>query len=267
LVGEFVATTFTKDAEQEEVSTRLDEDISRLREMVGDIKPALVVIDPITNYLGAVEMNKESEVRSRILMPLSNIAQTFDVCIMTIGHINRRDKDAPLLQRIMGAAAFGGVARDIFAVGPDSSCANKFAHVFGDGRNKSAVTLKYHTEAVKVAWDGLESEVVRVQWDGIALNADMDEAFNPLKLRERTNISEAADLIRALLKEGAKSTQTIEQALKDAGIECIGNLSRACRKAGGKPRKIKGKKDAGGEWYLPTPDQATFDQTQGVTNG
>ena len=89
-----------------------------LRSLVKEHNAAAVIIDPITNYLGSKEMNKEEQVRS-LLMPLAEqIAQPLNVCVITVGHLNKRGAEASILQRFMGAAAFGGVARQSFRVWP-----------------------------------------------------------------------------------------------------------------------------------------------------
>lgn len=257
LVFEFISTV-SRGEEVTDVTTALDRDVDELaahiksRDDVG-----LVVIDPITNYLGSKSMNKEDEMRGGILMPLSKMAQSFGVCVITVGHLNKRDKETALLQRLMGAAAFGGVARQVFMFGDDPEEDDKFAHVMGLGRATTAPPLKYKTKAVQVKWDGKESEVVKVEWCGPAENLDMDEVVNARKQRDKSASKEAGAFIKAFLYDGAKSTTVIEAALKDAGIECS-NFSRAAKRVA-RTRKIKGKGNAGSEWYLPTAEQIQFD--------
>lgn len=259
LVGKFVSTQITKDMTEAEVSVRLDEDMSRLQDMVADARPGMIVIDPITNYLGAVRMNREEEVRS-LLMPLANIAQEFDCCVITVGHTNRRDKEATVMQRIMGAAAFGGVARDVFVFGEDPENDEKYHHIFGELRNSTKPALKYHTEAVSTEW----GEVIRVVWDGEA-NVDLDQVINPPKQQDKKDSLKASEFIRDFCKSGAQPTKVIEDAMKDAGIECK-DFAYAARRFC-KSRQIKGKgKSAGWEWFLPTSEQIEFDTNRELTN-
>src|ERR1700686_2065854 len=92
---------------------------------------ALIVLDPITNYLGKQGMNKEEDIRGNISMPLKALAQERRVCVITVGHLNRRDKEATVLQRSMGAAALTGVPRKVFVFGndPEDDNDNQYAHV------------------------------------------------------------------------------------------------------------------------------------------
>src|ERR1700733_14026590 len=112
-----------------ELTPSLDSDCQRLEreiQRIGNV--ALVVIDPITNYLGSKKMNAEEQIRGGILMPLSVVARQHDCSIITVGHLNKRDKEASVLQRLMGCAAFVGVARDVFIFGPDPDEEDKYSH-------------------------------------------------------------------------------------------------------------------------------------------
>jgi hypothetical protein len=55
------------------VQTALAEDVDELEKVLdkkGDV--SLIVIDPVTNYLGGLSMNKENEMRD-LLMPLAEL--------------------------------------------------------------------------------------------------------------------------------------------------------------------------------------------------
>ena len=95
----------------------LDTDMKVLRDFLAD-HPAihLVVIDPISSYLGNKKMNEEQSVRS-VLTPLKNLADRFDVCVVAIMHLNKKvELDA--IHRIGGATAFTGVARIVWMCAP-----------------------------------------------------------------------------------------------------------------------------------------------------
>lgn len=255
-VFQFVST-IKRGEEEHDVSTALDRDVELLTQQIEQQQDVgLIIIDPITNYLGNKSMNKEDEMRGGILMPLATLAQSHNVCVVTVGHLNKRDKDASLLQRLMGAAAFGGVARQVFIFGNDPEDDDKFSHVMGLARATKTPPLKYKTSAVQVEWDGKSSEVVKVDWHGPA-TVDMDEVINAPKSREKSLSKEAQAFIKAFLRDGAKSTQAVEAALKEAGIECA-NWQRAAKRVA-KSRKIKGAKNAGWEWYLPAAEQDSIE--------
>jgi hypothetical protein len=241
-----------------ELTPSLDNDCQRLEQEIKRIgNVALVVIDPITNYLGTKKMNLEEEIRGGILMPLADVAKNNNCAIVTVGHLNKRGAEAGVLQRLMGAAAFGGVARDVFIFGPDPDDEDKYAHVMVETRNKSAPKLKYRTEAVKVEWGGKQSEVIRVNWCGIS-QADVDEVVNAPKQQEKTISGKAVALIAGMLRSGAKRKSEIDQALKENGIDpeklVWSRIKKRC-KAESRPLPGKG---GGWEWFISTK-QEQFD--------
>lgn len=249
-----------------ELTPSLDNDCQRLDAQIKAIgNVALVLIDPITNYLGSKKMNLEEEIRGGILMPLADVAKNNDCTIVTIGHLNKRGAEAGVLQRLMGCAAFVGVARDVFIFGPDPDEEDKYAHTMSEMRNKSAPQLKYRTEAVQVAWDGKESEVIRVKWCGVS-HADVDEVVTPPKQQDKTNTSRAVMLISGMLRSGAKRKAEIDQALKEEGIDPEKlQWSRVKSRCKADSRPLPGK-GAGWEWFISTKQEQIFDSTQGANN-
>jgi hypothetical protein len=249
-----------------EITPSLDADCQRLGKRIQEIGDvALVVIDPITNYLGTKKMNMEEEIRGGILMPLSLIARQHGCSIITVGHLNKRGNEAAVLQRLMGCAAFVGVARDVFIFGPDPDEEDKYAHTMSEMRNKSAPQLKYRTEAVEVAWDGKESEVIKVKWCGVS-HADVDEVVNAPKQQEKSITSKAVMLIAGMLRSGAKRKADIDQALKDNGIDPARlEFTRIRKRCKADVRPLSGK-GAGWEWFLPTSQEQIFDSKEATNN-
>jgi hypothetical protein len=257
-VHEFVSTV-TKDDETFDVATALDQDVKALEEVLKERNDiGLIVIDPVTNYLGRVRMNHEDELRPGLLMPLARLAQRFKVCVLTVGHLNK-SKDVQLLDRVMGARAFTAVARQTLFCSPDDSDESEFAHVMGFGRKTTTPGLKYRTVSQKFMWEGQESEVVLVEWGG-ASKQDIEASINaPAKKSEKSANKQVQVLVRTLLREGPKPSAMLEQAIKDAGIDCF-NWQRAAKGTPARTRQIQGKKHGGWEWFLTTPEQAEFDK-------
>jgi len=248
-----------------EITPSLDSDCQRLEKQIAQVgNVALIVIDPITNYLGRAKMNLEEEIRGGILMPLSQVAKNHHCSIVTVGHLNKRGSEATVLQRLMGCAAFSGVARDVFIFGPDPEDENKYAHIMSEIRNKSAPNLKYQTEVVKTEWDGKTSEVIRVKWCGVS-HAEVDDVVNAPKQQEKSITGKAVAIITGMLRSGAKRKADIDQALKENGITLeslkFDRIRKRCR---AETRPLPGK-NAGWEWFLATKQEQMFDD-QGATN-
>ena len=208
-------STITKEDSIVDVSTRLDSDLEELKKQIGSLPDVgMVVIDPITNYLGSKSMNKEEDIRS-ILMPISEqIAQALKVCVVTVGHLNKQGKDASTKQRVMGASAFVGVARQLIMFGEDpDETGKKYHHIMGEERNKAAPTLKYHTEMVPVDWEGWEGKkVLRVVWDGVS-TANIEDSINPDKEELKAAIELTVPALKLVLQAGRMQAQQCKEAV------------------------------------------------------
>jgi hypothetical protein len=238
-------STISKDDSTVDVSTKLDTDLEELKKRIielGDV--GLVVIDPITNYLGSKSMNKEEDIRS-ILMPISEqIAQAMRVCIVTVGHLNKQSKDATPQQRVMGAAAFKGVCRSLVMFAPDpDETSKKYHHIMGEERNKAVPVLKYRTEKVPVGWEGWEgTKVLRVVWGGVS-TANIEDSINPDKEETRAAIEVVVPALRMILPPGTKMTaqQCKEAVMGGAYKDRPDNFWHRARKKAGVGCKQEGK--------------------------
>ncbi len=242
------------------VQTALAEDIVELEKAIdekGDV--SLIVIDPVTNYLGRLSMNKENDMRD-LLMPLADLAQRKNICIVTVGHLSKKTNTdgVQLLDRVMGAAAFHGVARQTFLFGDDPSDDNKFTHIMNFGRPDDKPALKYKTYKTPIEFEGKKSDVIAVEWLGAAENVDADESVEGPKTRDKSTSKTVQGLIKSFLKEGAKTTEQVKEALRDAGIDEKFNWQRSASKVA---KSGKGGPDGKGSkfcWWLETR-QMTFD--------
>ena len=74
----------------------------------------MVVLDPVTAYLGDINENSNTDVRS-VLSPLAALAAKHGVTIIGINHHNKR-QDMSYLYRGLGSTAFVAQARSVWAV-------------------------------------------------------------------------------------------------------------------------------------------------------
>lgn len=158
------------------------------------------------------------------------------------------------MQRLMGAAAFGGVSRQVFVFGDDPESDDKFQHVMGFGRPTNTPSLRYKTEAHISDVAGKPSEVIQVRWLGEAKVA-MDDVINAAKDSDKTILAKAADIVHRLLRSGSKKKAELEQAVKENGIDPTTiTWSKIKRRCKAESRPCKGK-SAGYEWYIETAQQ------------
>jgi hypothetical protein len=254
--------TAHKDDTETELTANMQRDKDGLMKVAGSLNDlALIVIDPITNYLGDVEMNKEEKVRQGLLVPLMELAKNRKICVIFLMHLNKRGEEATVFQRGMGAQAFTGLPRKVFLFGPDPHDSDQYAHVMKETRDK-VVAIKYKTIAVPDPTGIQKSEVIQIEWGGHS-DADADEIANAPKSRVKRNNKEAQDLMEKMFKDpankGVVTSAAIEKALSDVGIVCPA-WQRVIKRIPAKSRQIKGgAKNAGFEWYRPAPEQTEFD--------
>src|SRR5207302_5210820 len=99
----------------------LESDLVALQDAVaslGDVK--LVVIDPISAYLGSIDSHVNAKVRG-LLSPLAEIASALGVSVVAVTHLNKNISSA--IYRASGSIAFVAGARAVrlFAKNPDDS--------------------------------------------------------------------------------------------------------------------------------------------------
>lgn len=233
-----------------ERAVALDKDIEQLRKVVAGIEDlGLVIIDPITNYLGQAKMNAEEEVRA-VLTPLALLAQQLGITITTVGHFNKKENTGDPLQRIMGAAAFTGVARGVVLFGPDPEVESAHHHIMTLGRGAvEQGGLKYHTEVEHVEWDGDKSKVVRICWDGHA-EVHADDAVTSVSRESKSKLKEAAECLKEFLRAGKKPANECLAYLERMGFDPkVCSPTRVRKKAGAGTRQEGSRNHV---WFLET---------------
>jgi len=202
-----VASTFTKKTKQTIRQLRLDEDIKALEETLRQ-HPAirLVVIDPVSSYLGAAKMMDEQAVRG-VLNPLVAVAERLGICVLTIMHLNKKiDLDA--VNRVGGAMAFVGIPRLawVFAKKPkddeNESAPDNVIYMMklkGNIIKADAHGLTFETDAVKMPIEEGEDFVPYVRWTGTT-EKTMDELATKKKKEPKEYESKSGQVEAWLLE-------------------------------------------------------------------
>jgi hypothetical protein len=248
-------TKLEKDEQTIRGMVALDRDIHLLCDLARKTPElGIVVLDPITNYLGRLSFNKEDEVR-QCLTPLALLAQELGIVVLTVGHFNKSQSNDPL-QRMMGAAAFVGVARSVWTFGRDPEAESPYSHIMSPARGSVGdESYLYHTEQVEMEWDNAKSKVIRVCWDGRS-KSTAEDAVTPISQKDKTAERSAAEMLHEFLKPGKKEAQECLHYLKTNGFNPdTMNLGRVRKFAGAKTEKAKGSKESAWTWCLGTKEQ------------
>jgi len=222
-------------------SFSLKNDLARLQGVlheVGDVR--LIVIDPITAYLGGIDSHKTSDVRD-LLMPLADFAQHYQVAIVGISHLNKNNaQDA--IARVNGSGAFVAASRASFIAVKDKD--NSARRLLLPLKNNLAKDVGgFAFSIVDVTLDnGLETS--RIVWEDAPVNMSADEAMNARPAQYLTTaVDEAKLFLLEILGNGPLAFSEIEEAAKLEGIS-EKTLRRAKEVA-----SIESRKDSfGGGW-------------------
>lgn len=214
----------------------------------------LVVIDPISAYLGGTDSHKNAEVRG-LLAPLADLAARHGVAILAVTHLNKAGAGRAMY-RAMGSLAFVAMARAGWLIVADAT----------DPKRRLMLSLKsnlaeepdgmaYHV--VPVMLDGI-GPVARVEWEPGPVNLMADDALAAAAVdpEERTARESAADWLRTILANGPIKTEDLKREAKDAGMAWA-TVRRAEKPAGARTRKQGF--GAEGAWYWFLPDHAPED--------
>jgi putative DNA primase/helicase len=232
----------TETDSKDEIQLRLDRHLPIIEEKLeSNPNIRLIIIDPISNYLGKANMVAEQEVRS-ILMPLKRLAKRKKVSIVLVMHLNKKS-DLDAISRVGGAMAFIGVSRCSWMFVRDASTEEgevkdsfSMARIKNNLAKASAGGLSFHIESREIAdADGNPMREPVVVWGGVIQKSADDVLKTPEKHRGRPPVQQAAAVqwLNDYLRDGAKllddiyragkaeegySPKTVDRARKDAGV-------------------------------------------------
>ncbi len=216
--------------------------LAELLDELGDV--ALLVVDPIEEFLGNADSYKSADVRA-VLGPLGQLAEKHNVAVIVIAHPTKA-KRGSALSRASGSQAFGAYVRSGWMVVPDA-----------DDRER---VLLLPTKASLSRWaSGLAYRVVdgihvgRVEWEAGSVDVSAEDALAALDDDKGTpsRRADAKDWLRKLLATGDVLSKRVMELGKEAGHarntiwRAKGEIGIKCRKAGGKQN---------GEWWWSLPD-------------
>jgi len=172
----------------------------------------LVVIDPVTAYLGRGEVASDAEVHD-VLAPLAVVAGQSGAAILAVSHLSKRGA-ASVLHRATGSMAFVAAARTVWAVASDLDDPER--HLFlpvksnlsarGRGLAYRIVTSPEHADAPRLAWESAP----------VALTAA--EALATVAGRPPSERQAAAAWLRDTLAAGPLAAQEVARRAGQSGV-------------------------------------------------
>jgi hypothetical protein len=188
----------------------------------------LVVIDPISAYLGQTDSHNNSEVRG-VLAPLAELAARHRIAVVAVSHFNKGTGEA--INRVMGSLGFVAAPRAAFVFAPDRDDPT--------GKRRFMLPLKNNLTADRA---GLAYRLLSpnpgampaVAWETMPVSISVEDAVSPEDRRrgpEPEERREAAAWLLDFLAGGPMLATDCTEEAKRQGISetTLRRAKAACR--------------------------------------
>ena len=195
-------------------------DLDLLEKKIAEIGGvALVVIDPISSYLGKIDSHKNADVRG-VLEPIGEMAERTRVAILSITHFSKANVGTATkaLHKFIGSIAFVGAPRAAFAVLEDPD--DKECRLFLHAKNNLAAPpqgLAFRLEQTIVG-EGIVTSRVKWEREPVTMTANEALAADAASNESRIASDEAECFLRELLTDGAVPSEKVKSEAKAAGL-------------------------------------------------
>lgn len=186
----------------------LDQDVRRLGEALeANDEIRLIVIDPLSAYLGKeCDSHKDADVR-RVLMPLCEMAARHRVAVLGVMHLNKSTKGRAI-HRAMGSLAFVAAARSVWLMGKDRA----------DPERRLILQVKNNLApdpgglAFRIRDPGV------VYWDADPVWGDADTVLSDINPQTQTASTEVHEWLAGALNDGPVPSGELQKEAKELGF-------------------------------------------------
>jgi putative DNA primase/helicase len=238
-----------RDEKQKRRGFNLQADLERLEaEIRKRDNIRLIIIDPVSSYLGPVDSHKNADVRA-VLEPLGEMAARMRVAIICNNHFSKGGGSAN--SRVIGSVAFVNQARAAFIVTPDEEDGTRML-LIPSKMNIAPIRhgLAYRIEGCLIHSEGSEISTSRIMYESTLVTISADQALAALSGNgeKKSDKSEAVEFLKEVLKAGPVAAKDVKKEAGEAGIstKSLRNAREALRI---KPEKAGF--ESGWVWKLP----------------
>jgi len=165
----------------------------------------LVIIDPITAYLGKTDSHKNTEVRAA-LAPLAALAAKYRVAAIGVSHLSK-NQATKAIYRTLGSLAFAAAARAVWVVSKDRDNPNR--------RLLTPAKANLSVDPGGLAFSIIDG-VVAFEPDRIEITTD--EALCPETDEGSGALDTAKDFLRECLKDCPTPSKEVFRQAKENGV-------------------------------------------------
>lgn len=196
----------------------LARDIEILRNAACSIgNVVLIVIDPISAYLGGTDSHRNADVRG-LLSPLAALAAQIGAAMVIVSHLNK-SASSDALTRVTGSLAFVAASRAAYLVvrDPQDPARRLFVPAKNNIGPDRGVGLAFRIEPVSL--DGAIT-TSRIEWepDVVTMTANEALAAGASHAEERSALDDTIQFLQELLADGPVAAKEVQRAVRDAGL-------------------------------------------------
>ncbi len=213
---------------------------------------ALIVIDPITAYMGRADSHKNAEVRA-VMAGLAEFASRRSAAIVCVTHLNK-SSGTDALARVAGSLAYVAAARAVFLVAKAEE--DESSRLFLPMKNnigRDTEGLAFTVEGVNLP-SGIETS--RVRWEGTSVTITASELLVASQSGRDDAVSDAAEFLQTYLAHGPVLFKEVERDAKAAG-----HSYRTLERAKAKLKVISQKSSWSGGYLWRLPDTKSANMT------
>jgi putative DNA primase/helicase len=233
-------------------------DVERLEALLAELGDvALVVIDPLTAYLGGADSHKNAEVRG-LLAPLGEMAARRTVAVVCVSHLNKGGSSEALL-RVSGSLGFVAASRAAFIVAKDNGQPARRLFLPLKNNLSSDQTGLAFTVAPHRLPNGIETSWLL--WESEPVTVTADDAMAPVEATaDSTEIANACEWLRDLLVPGPVEAREVLRLAGDQGFNHR-MAQRARQKIGATTQREGFGKGSRVLWSIPIGDKSSIDDS------
>jgi hypothetical protein len=201
---------------------------------IAETGAGLVIIDPITAYMGDTETHNDAKVRV-VLRPLSDLAGRYRCAVCGVMHLNKAVGRASQY-RWTGSPAFLNAARAAHIVAMDKDDQEQRRRVFIPQKQNLAIRppgLAFIIEGTTLAGSDPPIETARIVWEPGTVDITADEAL----AEADSAVEEAVEFLRDTLENREMMVDRVKQLARAAGVSWA-SIRRAKTRVGVRHRKL-----------------------------
>jgi putative DNA primase/helicase len=228
----------------------LQTDLDALGRKITELGGAdLVIIDPITSYMGSkIDSHRNTDVRA-VLEPLAAFAEKHNVAVLGVTHPPKATQ-SKALHAVTGSLAFVAAARMVFIAVEEPESERRLLLAVKNNLGPLAAGLGFRC-VQRLIGDGIIASYVT--WDSAPVTTTANEALATTGSNSGA-VTEAVEFLREELAAGPRPTHDLKKAAQAAGLSWA-TIRRAQDRLKIKP--AKGGLNEGWVWQLPEGAHAT----------